>query len=173
MSEQNGGGPTLAAEAFRRLTTVIRAPKSGVDLLIRRIADYELLEATADLPTAVMGREQALAYFEAMAPGDRIEYLRKAELADERIIAVAVLSPRVVQDYDGSDKAIPTSLLRQDRIFLVRAIMDFSRLLPEPPLTVPEPGPAEVPAEGFRAGVDAPTGVLAVGGPEAEPGAPA
>jgi len=172
MSEQNGGGPTLAAEAFKRLTTVVRAPKCGVDLLIRRIADYELLEATAELPTAVMTKKEALAYFDGLPPPDKAEYLRRAELADERIIAVSVLSPRVVQDYDGSDKSIPASLLRQDRIFLVRAILDFSRLLPEPPLTVPEPGPAEVPAEAFRAGLDAPTGVLPVAGAQAEPGAP-
>jgi hypothetical protein len=119
-----------------------------------------------------MGREEALAYFEAMEPAAKSEYLRKAELADERIIAVAVLSPTVVQQWDGSDRAVPAALLRQDRVFLVRAIVDFSRLLPEPPLTVPQPGPAEVPAEAFRAGVDAPAGVLPVAGAPAEPGAP-
>lgn len=172
MSEQNGG-PTLATEAFRRLTTVVRAQKCGVDLLIRRIADYELMDVTADLPTAGMDKEQALAYFEAMAPEARAEYLRKGEASDERLIILATLRPKIVSEYSGEDGALPVALLKQDRVFLVRAIVEFSRLLPEPPVTVPKPGPAEVPAEGFRAGVEAPGRVQPGDGAPVEPGAPA
>lgn len=177
MSIENSRGPTPLEECFQKLTTVIEAPKSGVRLLVRRAADYEILAATQNLPTAMMSKEEALEYVKALDPEGRKEITVRSQEAHDTLLCLLTLSPRLSREEPPPDGSLSVALLRADRDFILAKILEFSRIGSAPPRDVPEPGPVpgpEVPAEQFRggdpvgAGDGGGLGTAPVGGGEAQ-----
>jgi hypothetical protein len=155
MSVENGRGPTPLEEAFQKLTTTIEAPKSGVRLLVRRAAEYEILAATEGLPTAMMNQTEALEYVKGLDPEGRRDIASRSQEVHDKLLCLLVLSPRLSMEEPPIEGSLPISLLRADRDFVLAKVLEFSRIGSAPPRDVPEPGPApgpEVPAEQFRGG---------------------
>lgn len=187
MSIENGAGPT-AAERIRALTTeLVELPrlseKAGEPIRVCiRILDAlsEYLPAIQDIPTMRMEPKERVAYMQALDEAGQREIARRHFEADKVIIALGVLSPRVVQEDQGEPGTIPVHALLHDRVFLVERILALSQLLGTPSgkkkeTATDSPQAAGVAGEAFRLPVESPAGDggAVEAAPVRDPGAPA
>lgn len=174
MRTVNGNAPTPAKRIRELMTTNVILPllskQAGepVAVRVRMLSRQERQEIMEPLPTSRMTMEELQQFIAQLNGQQRADYQRQADEADEQLILVAVIAPKVASGADGDpETTIPMAAVWPDRVTLILEILRFSGFLALPwePATAlaeiqPEPsaGKEAGSAEPFRA--DAATGPL-------------
>lgn len=179
MSDNHARSITPSARIRETMTRPVVLPERSllagdpVAVRIRILTRRERNEIYGGMPTFRMGLEEMLEYLKALDGAARAEYQQRSDEADEQLLRLAVVEPRIAADDAGDpETTIPVAALWPDRGVLIRDILSFSGFLaapPAPPEIPPAPSPAasEVAEGGFRAPAGAAPGD---GGVVAAPG---
>lgn len=173
MSGNNARGGTPTARILETLTRAVVLPGRSevggepISVRIRVISRRERNAIYGELPTFRMNVDEMLEYLKALDGSARAEYQERADIADEKLLVAAIVSPKVVlEDQAQPEGALPIAAVWPDRVFLITEILRFSGFLGTPPApeeAAPSPPPPateeELPGDAFRApAVGAPPG---------------